>query len=59
MKTLKIEGVVKITAQDGDEIELPFESDTITGAIGELGRIERHIEKKIEEAENRLEDNNE
>ena len=58
MSNIKIKGVVKIIAQDGDEIEFPFEADTIDGAIAELGRIERYIEKKTVEAENRFKDEN-
>ena len=56
---IKIEGVVKIIAADGDEIEHPFEADTIDEAVAELGKIERHIEKKVAEAENRIEEDNE
>lgn len=56
MTNIKIEGIVKLIAQDGDEIGFPFESETIDGAIAELGKIERHIEKKIAEAENAFKD---
>mgnify|MGYP001567046625 CR=1 FL=1 len=56
MSKIKIEGVAKIIAPDGDEIEYPFEADAIDGAIAELGRIERHINAKIAEAENRFKD---
>ncbi len=56
MSKIKIEGVVKIIAQDGDEIEYPFEANSINDAIAELYRIERYIKKKIAEAENAFKD---
>ena len=54
MLNIKIEGIVKIEAADGDVLEYPFEARTFNDAIANLGTIERCIEREITEAENRI-----
>ncbi len=53
---IKIEGTIKVSANDGDILEYPFEADNFKDAIAALSITERVIEKTVVEAENRFKD---